>query len=269
MPKNIVTRWRAASSASSAGVGRDGSSTDGRAHRQREEHRVPDAVGEEQLGHRQAQVVGADAEDLLAVGLAHRADVGVAVHRGLGLAGGARGVEPQRLGLVPRVVRRRGAAQRLAGGEHLGPRARAHLGAEAGRVVAGDDDLADVAAPLARREHRGAGDVGEGRGAQHEPAARVGHEHRELGAAQHRRHRHGHRAEPHRREDAGEQLDLVDHAHARPAARAGRPAPRAPPRRARPRRPARRRSACARAPAPPPGRPHRPPGDDRRGSPWR
>ena len=27
MPKNIVTRWRAASSASSAGVGRDGSST--------------------------------------------------------------------------------------------------------------------------------------------------------------------------------------------------------------------------------------------------
>ncbi len=85
----------------------------GRAHREREEDGVADAVGEEHLRHREGHVVLGDAEHLPAVGLADVADVGVAVHRRLGQAGRAGGVEPQRPGVVAG-GRARGVAARPA-----------------------------------------------------------------------------------------------------------------------------------------------------------
>ena len=67
----------------------------GGAHAQREGQRIAQAVGEEQLGGGEADVVLGQAEHALAVQLAGPVGVGVRMHRALGAAGGAGRVEPE------------------------------------------------------------------------------------------------------------------------------------------------------------------------------
>ena len=63
--------------------------------RKREGKPVAEAVCEEELGRREHHVLLADAQHLLAVQLGGVDQVGVDVHRALGRAGGAGGVEPE------------------------------------------------------------------------------------------------------------------------------------------------------------------------------
>ena len=181
------------------------------AHGQGEQQAVAEAVGEEQLGGRQADVVAADAEHLVGVGLADVAQVDVAVHGALGGAGGARGVEPERGRLGPgRVgrVQRLGVAQ-LRPGEAVDPR-------DDGCGVAGEHDVAEVRGARGRRRHRGSELVA----AQQDAGAGVDDELAQLAAGEHRRARHGHRAEVDGGQDAGGQLDVVGHAQQHPLLRA-------------------------------------------------
>ncbi len=67
----------------------------GAADPQREGHGVAEAVGEEQLGGREADVVLADAQRVDAVELAGHHHVALAVDRALGKAGRSRGIEPE------------------------------------------------------------------------------------------------------------------------------------------------------------------------------
>ena len=67
----------------------------GGADRQREGQRVAEPVGEEQLRHREADVVLGDAEHGAAVEIGGEPQIGVHMHRALRLAGRARGVEPE------------------------------------------------------------------------------------------------------------------------------------------------------------------------------
>ena len=68
----------------------------GGADRHREGQRVAEAVGEEQFCRRQADIVLADAEHLLGVGLRGRGEVGMQMPHALGHAGRARRIEPER-----------------------------------------------------------------------------------------------------------------------------------------------------------------------------
>ena len=81
----------------------------GRAHREREQQVGARRVAEEELGHRDREVVLADAHHLLRVALGVPGQVLLQVHGGLGLAGGAAGEEPDRRdrrGGCPRSCRR-------------------------------------------------------------------------------------------------------------------------------------------------------------------
>ena len=181
----------------------DGRRPDG----EREEHRVADAVGEEHLRDRERRVVGGDAEHLGAVRLADVPDVRVPVHRRLGQAGGAGGVEPQR----PRVVggrrdvavaRPRPASVRLVPGVPGDP---------VGQVRAVPRPARTACSTSGEARDRLADGVGELRGGEHDPGAGVGHDLAELGAGEHRGDRHRDEPGPERAEDAGEHRDLVAH----------------------------------------------------------
>ena len=67
----------------------------GRAHPQGEVHRIAEAVGEEQLGRGQHHIVFPPAEDADGVVLAGNRDIPVDVDHALGVAGRARGIEPE------------------------------------------------------------------------------------------------------------------------------------------------------------------------------
>ena len=67
----------------------------GGADRQREGHGIAEPIGKEQLGGGMHDVVLADAEDALAEQLRGRHQVGMDVLDALGIAGRARGVEPE------------------------------------------------------------------------------------------------------------------------------------------------------------------------------
>ena len=101
-----------------SGVGR-GRAAPRCADPEREGHPVAEAVGEEQLGRGEADVVFASRRALDAVELAGHHHVAMAVHGALGPAGRARGIEPE--AVVGR--RRRGAARASAGRlGHASPR---------------------------------------------------------------------------------------------------------------------------------------------------
>ena len=72
-----------------------GHQQDRRADREGEAQRIAEAIGEEQLGGREADVVLAEAEDRLAVKLRRPIGVGVRMDRPLGAAGRAGRIEPE------------------------------------------------------------------------------------------------------------------------------------------------------------------------------
>jgi hypothetical protein len=175
-------------------------------HREREEHRVPDPVGEEELGDREAGVLGGDPQHLVAVGLADVADVGVPVHGRLRRTGGAGGVEPQR----PRVlVGDRGGALLLGGllgqGVEVLPGVRRRAGRRGQRTVPVEHRELDLGSGL----EGGADRVGELVGGHDQTGAGVGQDLTDLRAGEHRGDRDGDQAGPEGAEDAGEQLHVV------------------------------------------------------------
>ena len=112
----------------------------------------------------------------------------------------------------PRTRRARPAARRRAAPSQVRP----VTPGDDGCGVAGEHDVAQVRGARGRRRHR----VGELVAAQQHPGAGVDDELAQLAAGQHRRARHGHRAEVHRGQDAGGQLDVVGHAQQHPLLRA-------------------------------------------------
>ena len=84
-----------------------------RPHREREGERVAQAVGEEELRHREGDVVRADRQHVAGVGLGGVAQRPVPVHRGLGRAGGAGGVQPERGGVGDGRIGRRGLLEEV------------------------------------------------------------------------------------------------------------------------------------------------------------
>ncbi len=177
----------------------------GRADGEREEHGVPDAVGEEHLRHRERRVVGGDPEHLGAVRLADVPDVRVPVHGRLGQARRAGGVEPQR----PRVVdgRRDTRVALVAEGREVVPGVPGDGAREVERPVAGQDGVLDVRGHGEGLAHR----AGELRGRQDRPCARVGHDLAELGAGEHRGDRDRDEAGTEGAQEAREHRDLVAH----------------------------------------------------------
>ena len=95
-----------------------------RADAHREAQRIAQAVGEEQLGRREADVGLAQAQHALAVQLGRPVGVGVRVHGALGAAGRARRIEPE-AGVVGARSRR---AWPAAGGPARRPRTRLRPG---------------------------------------------------------------------------------------------------------------------------------------------
>ncbi len=188
------------------GLGRGRLEHGGGPHRQREEHGVAQAVGEERLGRRQAPVLGADAQHLAGVGLADHPHRAVPVHRGLGRPGRARGVEPERgrvgRGGVDRVIG-------LAGGQllqrvhrqlhgHLRRGARQHPG------------------QLRRRRDGLRRDPGELPGEREQPRPRVAQQLGQVLGVHHGGDRDRDRAHPQGGEEHGEELRRVRHEHHHP-----------------------------------------------------
>ena len=107
----------------------------GGADRHREGQRVAEAVGEEQLCGGEADIVLADAEHLLRIGVGGRLQIGMDVAHALGHAGRARRIEPER-----RLVR-----MRRGGRELIAFAARARRRAACGRsLCAGDHDMLEI-----------------------------------------------------------------------------------------------------------------------------
>ena len=137
-----------------------------RADVEREVAGVPQAVGEEELGDAEAAIIGFDAEDVLAVGLAADPHVVLQVDDPLRLAGGAARVEEKGEAVaVGRGVggerrRRREARARVVGGPELGVEVGKLPRVQDRRV--GDDDpraaIGDDGAVVVRLQERGEGD---------------------------------------------------------------------------------------------------------------
>ena len=177
---------------------------------EREEQGVADAVGEEQLRHREAHVVRSDAEDLVTVGLADVPDVGVAVHGALGRARRARGVEPQ----GPRVVGGgsdgpQGLVGALTRRHEVGERGDTHSERHARAEVPVGDDV-----PQLGRERDRLLDLGLVCGAGDEDLrAGVGDDLPELGSTEHGRHGDRDDARPEGSEDGPDHGHVVVHDH--------------------------------------------------------
>ena len=107
----------------------------GGAGRHRKCQRIAEAIGEEQLGHRIADVVLGDAENRPAVEIVGQLQVGMDMHRALRLAGRARGVEPES-DVVARG--RRGSCSGRRTGDQFFERVMAV------RVLARDDDMLEI-----------------------------------------------------------------------------------------------------------------------------
>ena len=113
----------------------------GGARRHRKGQRIAEPVGEEQLGHRIADVAVLDAEDGPGIKLIGELEIGMGVHGSLGLAGRAGGVEPK-AHVVARG--RRGHGFGFGGGEQI---------VEAlvtVRRLAGHDDVGEISGDISR-----------------------------------------------------------------------------------------------------------------------
>ena len=169
----------------------------GRTRREGEGQRVAQAVGEEQLGDREAAVVLGDPQHPGGVRVGGGLEVAVAVHHPLGETGRPRAVQPE----ARRVGRRGGDVERGVVGEPV-PSVDRH--AVVTVVAADHDGVLD-----ARRRGRDPRQVvGERRRHDDGPGAGVGDDRGELVAGEHRGDRHGHDAgalgaeEPRRRTPA-------------------------------------------------------------------
>ena len=125
----------------------------GRAGRQRKAHGVAEAIGEEQLRHRIDDVVLGEADHRRAIEVVGQPRRGMHMHRALGLAGRARGVEPEAdvvaggrrrevrpLGRLQRVLEQRVAVALLPRHDHVFEvRARSDQAGEARIKLLGHD----------------------------------------------------------------------------------------------------------------------------------
>ena len=174
----------------------------GASHPQREGHRVPETVREEELRRGVATVVLAQPQDAHRVVLAGRGHVAVAVRHSLGTARGARRVEPERDVLRPgwrRLQLRSGRSQIV---EHPAPR-HEHEPADAGSR---------------RRQPRH--DFGrELRRVDDGPALRVGDDEREILRPHEVAHGYGHDPRLDRPPEEMEELGAVLHEHQHAVAR--------------------------------------------------
>ena len=183
-----------------------------RAHREREGEGVAQPVGEEELGDGERDVVRADPQDVLRVGLRGVAQRPVPVHRALGGAGGAGGVEPEGGGVGDGRVRGGRLLREVGAGRHEGvpvPHPRpGHLGQGlAGRCVGQHDDVGE-----AGQAADGGGQPGELRAEGDQPRAAVPREHGDVLGLEHRADRHRDRADPQAGQEGREQLGAVAHA---------------------------------------------------------
>ena len=172
----------------------------GGADRHRKGQRVAEAIGEKQFCRRQADVVLANAEHLLGIGLRRRREIGMQMPHALGHAGRARRIQPERrLVGMGRRGRERIALAREFVGEFL----------VAVRVLAGDDDVLEIRHPpdhvLHHRQQRF--------GNEQHPRAAIRQHIGILVRGQQRIERHRHDAGADRAEKHGRKIDRVEHDH--------------------------------------------------------
>ena len=176
---------------------------------QREERRIADPVREEQLGHRQAPVLGCHTKNALPVQLLDQLDVDVPVHRGLGLSGRPGRVQPQGRRVLPGRLRRYG----VGSGPEVAPWQDLYVGPQRlerwCRVVRSsiDDDMCY----FGRGRDRFCRNHSQLRRQQQHSGTRVGEQAAQLGTGEHRGYRYSHRAHPQHAEDPGQHGRTVHH----------------------------------------------------------
>ncbi len=176
------------------------------AHAEREAQRVAQAVGEEQLGGGEHHIVLTQREHALAIQLGGPVKIGLGVHRALGRAGGARGIQPERRLVAVRVGGLRcGRVAAHQGGEVVHA-----LGQRAGGAR-GDEVLHLVAALSAQVVQRGL-QRGQQRG-RHQGSLRaaVGHHVRVVLRGQQGVHRHRHHTGVQRAQECDHPVAAVVH----------------------------------------------------------
>ena len=172
----------------------------GGADRHRKGQRVAEAIGEKQFCRRQADIVLANAEHLLGIGVRGRGEIGMQMPHALGHAGRARRIQPER-----RLV---GMGR---GGRECIAFAREFVGQflVAMRVLAGDDDMIEIRHPpehvLDHRQQRF--------GDEQHPRAAIRQHIGVLIRGQQRVERHRHDAGADRAEKHDREIDGVEHDH--------------------------------------------------------